>query len=136
MLKVIQTGFLGSDPELKYTPSGQPVATFDLCTTERYTDKDSGERKELPTWVRWEVWGTSAENLAKYVKRGGRVLVEGTIRNHSWFDEKTGEKRYRDRHVVSRWENMDRKADTAPGSEPAGGEAPDDDFGHLPPSAY
>jgi len=34
------------------------------------------------------------------------------------------------------WENMDRKADTAPGSEPAGGEAPDDDFGHLPPSGY
>lgn len=147
MLKLIQTGFLGSDPVLKFTPSGQPVAEFDLCTTERYTDKNTQERKELATWIRWEVWGTSAENLAKYLKKGSRVLVEGTIRNHSWFDEKTGEKRYRDRHSVSRWENMDRRSDQAPDNAPADNDAapgylapddvpPDDGFGALPPSSY
>lgn len=110
MLRTSQIGYAGAAPELRYTPGGDAVANVNIATSEHWTDKDTGEKKERTTWVTWEVWGKSAENLAKFVNKGSHVYMEGTIRNHQWVDEKSGETRYRDRHVGSLWKLLDRKA--------------------------
>lgn len=122
MLDILQHGFAGSAPELRYTPSGDPVTNFRVGSTDRWVDQDTGEEKERTTWISWECWGKSGENLAKIVKKGGQVLITGTIRNDSWDDPKTGEKRYKDRYVVGRWKLLDRKPreDAGPAESPDG----------------
>jgi single-strand DNA-binding protein len=119
MLDILQHGFTGSAPELRYTPSGDPVANFRVGSTDRWVDQDTGEEKERTTWISWECWGKSGENLAKIVKKGAQVLITGTIRNDSWDDPRTGEKRYKDRYVVGRWKLLDRKPreDAGPADE-------------------
>lgn len=108
MLQVIQHGYLAATPELRYTPEHGAVATMAVITTDRWTDKETGEEREIPTKVYWECWGKSAENLAKILQKGSQVLVRGTIRNSSW--EKDGVMHYRDKHVVNYWRNLDRKS--------------------------
>lgn len=120
MLRTTQIGFTGGLPELRYVPSGDAVATVRVGTTDRWKDKE-GEIQERTTWLRWECWGKSAENLAKLVGKGAQVLVEGSIRNETWED-KEGVTKYRDKYVVDRWRLLDRKPKDA-GADDAGDEA-------------
>lgn len=90
--KVILIGNLGRDPELRYTPSGTPVANFSMATTERWTDSSSEERKERTEWHRIVVWGKQAEAVGEYLKKGGQVYVEGSLQTREWTDRE-GEKR-------------------------------------------
>lgn len=108
MLRTTQIGFAGAAPEMRYVPSGDAVATVRIGTTNRWKDGQSGEMRERTTWVAWECWGKSAENLAKLVGKGSQVYVEGTIRNESWEDQ-DGVTHYRDKYVVSYWRLLDRK---------------------------
>lgn len=110
MLRLSQIGHVGAAPELRFTPGGDPVASVRVATTDRWTG-DDGEIKERTTWVRWECWGKSGENLAKLVKKGSQVYIEGGLRNDSF--EKDGVKQYRDRHVVEYWRLLDRKEDAS-----------------------
>ncbi len=89
--KVILVGNLGSDPEVRYLPSGQPVCNFNIATTERWTGKDGnpGERTE---WHRIVVFGKQAENCKEYLKKGRQVYVEGRLQTREWND-KEGHKR-------------------------------------------
>jgi len=89
--KVILVGNLGRDPELRYIPSGQPVANFTLATNERWRDKD-GNNQERTEWHRVVVWGKSAENCAQYLQKGRSVYVEGRLQTRDWED-KDGNKR-------------------------------------------
>jgi single-strand DNA-binding protein len=91
--KAILLGNLGKDPELKYTPAGQAVATFSLATTERYTDK-GGQRQDRTEWHNVVVWGKLAELVNQYLKKGRTVYIEGRITSRSW-DDRDGNKRYR-----------------------------------------
>jgi single-strand DNA-binding protein len=91
--KVILVGNLGKDPELKYTPGGQAVATFSLATSERVTDK-SGQRQDRTEWHNIVVWGKQAELANQYLKKGRTVYIEGKITTRSW-DDKDGNKKYR-----------------------------------------
>jgi single-strand DNA-binding protein len=109
MLKVMQTGFLGSNPELHRFPDGEVVARVSVATNSVYTDRESGEVKTVTTWVRWEAWGKSAENIEKHLKSGSRVYFEGTLRNRKWKDKATGADRYGDTYRILYWENLDRK---------------------------
>lgn len=77
--KLIIVGNLGRDPEMRYMPSGQAVTTFPVATNRTYTDS-SGEKVKETTWFRISVWGKQAENCNTYLRKGGRVLVEGTLR--------------------------------------------------------
>lgn len=127
MLELWQHGFAGGAPELRYTPGGDAVANFRVGSTERWVDRDTGEERERTTWIGWECWGKSGENLAKYVKKGSQLLIKGTIRNDSWDDPKTGEKRYKDRFIISTWKLLDRRptegagpAESPPGPDIAG----------------
>lgn len=111
-LKVMQVGFAGAAPEMRYIPSGEAVANVGVATNDVFTGKD-GEKKESTTWLNWEVWGKSAENFTKFVSKGRQLYIEGTIRNEKWSDKTTGEPRYRDKYVISYWKLLDRKPDEA-----------------------
>lgn len=84
--KVILIGRLGADPELKYTPSGVPVATFNIATDEVWKDKD-GNPQERTEWHRIVTWQKQAELASEYLKKGHRVYIEGRLQTRSWEDK-------------------------------------------------
>jgi single-strand DNA-binding protein len=92
--KVILIGNLGKDPEVKYTPSGTPVAKFSLATNERYKDK-AGEWQDRTEWHSIVAFQRLAEIVGEYVKKGAKVYIEGRIQTSSWEDKQSGEKKYR-----------------------------------------
>lgn len=98
--KVILIGNLGKDPEIKYTPSGTPVAKFSLATNERYKDK-SGEWQDRTEWHNIVAWQRLAEIVGEYVKKGSKLYIEGRLQTSSWEDKQSGEKKYRTEIVVS-----------------------------------
>lgn len=91
--KVILVGNLGKDPEIKHTPQGKPVAQFSLATNERYKDKD-GQWQDRTEWHNIVLWDRLAEVAGEYLKKGGKVYIEGRIRTESWDDKQTGQKKY------------------------------------------
>jgi single-strand DNA-binding protein len=91
--KVILLGRLGQDPELKYTPSGAPVCTFSLATSESWTDKASGQKQEKTEWHRVVVWNKLAELCNQYLSKGRQAFVEGRLQTRSW-DDQNGQKKY------------------------------------------
>ena len=91
--KVILIGNLGKDPEIRKLESGATVANFPIATSESYTDRNSGEKKETTDWHDIVVWRGLAEVVEKYVKKGMKVYVEGRLKKRSWQD-KEGNTRY------------------------------------------
>jgi single-strand DNA-binding protein len=97
--KAILVGNLGKDPELRYTASGQAVATFSLATTEKFKNK-GGEQQERTEWHNIVAWGPLAEICGKYLVKGKQVYVEGRIQSRS-YDDRDGNKRYITEIVIS-----------------------------------
>lgn len=86
-------GNLVEDPELRFTPTGQPVAKFRVASTPRYRDNSSGEWKDGDSlFLTCNVWRQAAENAAESLTRGMRVIVQGRLRQRS-YETKEGEKR-------------------------------------------
>src|SRR4051812_43740861 len=83
--KVILIGNLGADPELRYTPSGQPVANFRIATSESWMDKQ-GQKQERTEWHRIVAWGKLAELCGEYLKKGRQVYIEGKLQTRQWED--------------------------------------------------
>lgn len=75
---IILIGNLGKDPEMRFTPSGQPVTTLSLATNRRYNNTNGQPVKET-TWFRITVWGKQAEACNQHLHKGSRVLVEGRL---------------------------------------------------------
>src|ERR1700740_3127542 len=98
--KVILIGNLGKDPEVKYTPSGTPVAKIALATNERYKDKD-GQWQDRTEWHNVVLWQRLAEIAGEYLKKGGKVYIEGRLQTRSWEDKQTNQKRYMTEVVAS-----------------------------------
>ena len=92
--KVILIGNLGKDPEVKYTPSGLPVANFSLATNERFKDKD-GNWQDRTEWHNIVAWQRLAEIAGEYLKKGRSVYIEGRLQTRSWDDKESGQKKYR-----------------------------------------
>lgn len=90
--KVILLGNLGADPELKALPSGQAVCELRLATSFDFKD-NNGQKQERTEWHKVVVWGKTAENCGKYLKKGRQVYIEGRLQTRSW-DDKDGNKRY------------------------------------------
>jgi single-strand DNA-binding protein len=86
-------GNLGKDPEIKYTPSGTPVAKITIATNERFKDK-SGEWQDRTEWHNVVLWQRLAEIAGEYLKKGGKVFIEGRLQTRSWDDKQTGQKKY------------------------------------------
>jgi single-strand DNA-binding protein len=98
--KVILVGHLGKDPELKYTPSGVPVAKFTLATNERFKDKE-GNWQDRTEWHNLVAFQRTAEIVGEYLKKGRQVYIEGALRTSSWDDKETGQKKYRTEIMVN-----------------------------------
>jgi single-strand DNA-binding protein len=90
--KVILVGNLGADPELRYTSSGTPVASFSLATREQWTNK-GGEKGEKTEWHKIVAWGRLGEICGEYLHKGKQVYIEGRLQTRSWED-RDGNKRY------------------------------------------
>jgi len=91
--KVILIGNLGKDPEVRRLENGSVVASFSLATSEVYTDRTTGEKKEITDWHDIVVWRGLAEVAEKYIRKGYKVYVEGKLKKRSWQD-KEGKTRY------------------------------------------
>src|SRR5271169_2265383 len=86
-------GNLVDDPELRFTPAGQPVAKFRIASTPRYLDKNTNEWKDGDSlFLTCNVWRQAAENVAESLQRGMRVIVSGRLRQRQ-YETKEGEKR-------------------------------------------
>src|SRR5258708_18637346 len=98
--KVILIGNLGKDQEVKYTPQGTPVAKLTLATNERFKDK-SGEWQDRTEWQNGVLWQRLAEIAGEYLKKGGKVFIEGRLQTRSWDDKTSGQKKYMTEVVAS-----------------------------------
>src|ERR1700748_3511608 len=87
------TGNLVDDPELRFTPSGVPVARFRIASTPRYLDNPTGDAKDGDTlFLTCQVWRQAAENVAETLQKGTRTIVTGRLRQRS-YETSEGEKR-------------------------------------------
>jgi single-strand DNA-binding protein len=137
--KVILVGRLGKDPELKYTPSGAPVAKFTLATDEVFKDR-AGEQQRRTEWHTIVAWNKLAEICGEYLVKGKQVYIEGSIRSRQWEDQ-SGNKRTayeiiaRDMRMLGSRADSERAGAVAPGraAAPSEGAPSDMDAPAAPP---
>ena len=91
--KIIIIGNLGKDPELRQLPSGGNVANLTVATSESWKDKATCEKKEQTEWHRINFFGPVADVCGKWLKKGSKVYIEGSIHTRKWKD-KDGQDRY------------------------------------------
>lgn len=114
--KAILIGRLGRDPEVRYTPDGLMVTSFNLATDEQWKDKN-GQKVQKTEWHRIVTFGKLAEICGNYLTKGKMVYVEGRIQTRSWED-KEGAKRFTTEVVASDMRMLDSKGQ-GKGSEPS-----------------
>jgi single-strand DNA-binding protein len=126
--KVILVGNLGRDPEIRYTKAGQAVASFSLATSEKWTDKDSGEKHEKTEWHRIVAWGKLGEICGEYLSKGKQVYIEGRLQTRKWEDNDGNEKHTTE--IVANNMTMLGQRGLADGSghQSSGSSAPPEDF--------
>jgi single-strand DNA-binding protein len=131
--KVMLIGNLGADPEIKYSPSGTPIANLRLATTDRRRNKD-GEWEEQTEWHRIVMFGKQAEVCKDYLKKGTKLFIEGRLQTRSW-DDQGGQKHYMTEIVGSQMVMLDSRGQDSPtqsGSRRSSGggykDAPPDDL--------
>ncbi|HEY8021127.1 MAG TPA: single-stranded DNA-binding protein [Thermoanaerobaculia bacterium] len=106
--KVMLIGNLGRDPEVRSTPSGQPVASFTLATNRKWKDKN-GQRQEQTEWHNIVCWGRQAEVAGQYLTKGKQIYVEGRLQTRSWEDKQSGEKKYRTEIVCDNFQMLGQR---------------------------
>ena len=101
--KVILVGNLGRDPEVRFMQSGDKVVNLALATSERWTDRQSGERREKTEWHRVVVFDQNIADVAeKYLKKGSKVYLEGQLQTRKWTDQ-SGVEKYTTEVVLQRF---------------------------------
>lgn len=91
--KVILVGNLGKDPEIRHTQSGAPIANLSIATSETWSDKATGERKEKTEWHRVVIFNEGLCRVAEqYLKKGAKVYLEGQLQTRKWIDKDGVEK--------------------------------------------
>ena len=113
--KMLVIGNLGSDPEMRYTPNGNPVTSFSLATGRTYTTS-SGERRQETEWFRVVAWNQLAERCNQYLTKGRRVYVEGRLKSDTWTGQ-DGQSRSRNEIIANMVLFLDKS-----GGEPGGEE--------------
>jgi single-strand DNA-binding protein len=119
-------GHLGGDPTTKYMPSGDPVTTFSVATTEKWKDKKTGEKREDTTWHNVKMFRRQAEVAAEYLRKGSAVFIAGKQVHRKY--EKDGQTRYFSEIEAREMQFLGGKSDqptaggnTAASQAPAGG---------------
>lgn len=92
--KVILVGNLGADPQIQTFQNGGKIANISVATTDRWTDRNTGEQREATEWHRVVFSDRLADIVAQYLRKGSQVYVEGSLRTRKWQDPQTGQDRY------------------------------------------
>lgn len=129
--KVILIGNLGTDPEVRYMPTGGAVANLTVATSEVWTDKATNQKKEQTEWHRVVIYQRLAEVAGEYLRKGSKVYIEGRLRTRKWQDQQ-GVERYTTEIVVSELQMLDGKAPDAPASQPRRAPPPEGYAGTMP----
>ncbi len=106
--KVMIIGNVGADPEMRFTPNGNPVTSFRVATNRVYTTPD-GERRQETEWFTVVAWNRLAENCNQFLTKGQRVYAEGRLHTRSW-EGQDGQKRSRTELIANRVLFLDRQA--------------------------
>src|ERR1700722_20083313 len=101
--KVILVGNPGRDPEVRNTQDGSKIVNLALATSETWNDRQSGERKEKTEWHRAVIFNDLVADVAeKYLKKGAKIYVEGSLQTRKWADQ-GGQERYSTEVVIGRF---------------------------------
>jgi single-strand DNA-binding protein len=120
--KVILVGNLGRDPEVRSTQEGTKIVQFSVATSETWNDRASGERKERTEWHRVVIFNENLANVAeKYLRKGRKVYVEGSLQTRKWTDQ-SGQEKYTTEIVLGKFRGDLQLLDRV---EDAGGEGAD-----------
>jgi len=106
--KIIIIGNLGSEPEMRFTPNGNPVTSFRVATNWRYTTAQ-GERKEETQWFTVVTWNRLAEQCNQFLTKGRLVYAEGRLRTRSW-DGQDGQKHFGNEIIANKVTFLDKQA--------------------------
>jgi single-strand DNA-binding protein len=131
--KVILIGNLGKDPEVRSTQDGREIANLVVATSEQWTDKNSGEKREKTEWHRVAIFNPGLVGLCKrYLHKGSKVYVEGQLQTRKWQDN-TGVERYTTEVVIQGYSGVLTFLDKPQGGAGAsGGASYNDNHGHAP----
>ena len=110
--KVILVGTLGKDPEVRYSQGGAALTSISVATNESWKDKQSGEQKERTEWHRVKFFGRLAEIAGEYLKKGGQVYIEGSLRTEKYTD-KAGVEKYSTDIIASEMQMLGGRPDGA-----------------------
>ena len=101
--KVILIGHLGRDPDIRHTNDGTPICNLSVATSEGWTDKQSGERRERTEWHRVVIFNDKLGEIAqKYLRKGSKVYLEGQLATRKWTDQ-SGVEKYLTEVVLQRY---------------------------------
>lgn len=103
-------GRLGKDPEIRYTSSGDAVASFSVATSESWKDKNTGEKKESTEWHNIVIWRKLGEVAGQYLHKGDQVFLQGRLKTRKWQDQ-SGQDRYTTEVVVNQMVMLGKKGD-------------------------
>ena len=112
--KVILVGNIGGDPEVRYMPNGNAVATLSVATSETWKDKETGNKQERTEWHRVVCFNRLGEIVGEYVRKGSKLYVEGSLRTRKWQDQQ-GQDRYTTEIVASDIQMLDGKGQSSGG---------------------
>ncbi len=113
--KIMVIGNVGTDPDMRYTPSGSAVTSFRLATNRRYT-MSSGEQREETEWFRVTAWNRLAEQCNQYVTKGMRVYAEGRLKSDSWTGN-DGQTRFTNEIIANQVVFLDGRSQDGAGEE-------------------
>ena len=131
--KVILVGNVGLDPEVRALESGAKVARVRLATTERYTDRQTNETKELTEWHTVTLWRGLADVVDKYVRKGSQIYVEGSLRTREWQDQQ-GNRRFSTEIQAAELKLLGRRGEGQQSAAPQGGYAQPQAGGYQQPA--
>lgn len=109
--KVILIGNLGSDPEVRYTPTGSAITNITLATSDIWRDKQNGEMQERTEWHRVVFFNRLAEVAGQYLRKGSKIYMEGSLRTRKWVDKNNVE-RYTTEIIASDLHMLDGKTNS------------------------
>lgn len=110
--KVILVGNVGVDPEVRYMPNGNAVASFSVATSESWKDKTTGEKQEKTEWHRVVCFNRLGEIAGEYIRKGSKLYVEGSLRTRKWQDQQ-GQDKYTTEIIASDVQMLDSKGGSA-----------------------
>jgi single-strand DNA-binding protein len=122
--KIMVIGNLGTDPEMRYTPSGKPVTTFRLACTRSFRN-DDGSRRDETEWFTIVAWERLAEQCNQFLSKGRRAYIEGRFRSRRW-EGQDGQPRFVNEIVANSVLFLDQASAAEDGGQ-SGGEPPDAD---------